>query len=106
MKALGIVALVFSGLAFFIPVVGVYLTAVTAILAVFALGPGFIFGVIAIGLNIGNLAFFSPLLWVAMAADAKGDAASIGMFLVGLQIVSLILLIFRNKKLKASQSTS
>jgi|SaaInl7_100m_RNA_FD_contig_21_2606482_length_369_multi_5_in_0_out_0_1 hypothetical protein len=106
MKALGIVSLVFSALAFVIPIVGVYLTVVTGILAVFALGPGYIFGLIAIGLNIGNLTLFSPLLWVAMSADASGEAAGTGIFLVGLQIGSLLLLIFRNKKLKASESTS
>lgn len=101
MKALGITAMIFAIVAIFIPIIGPYLTLVCALLAAFAAGPGLTFGVVAILVNLLNVTFLSPSLWltagIAEADQAgSGDAvlAGMGVIFVGTQIVALIILTF------------
>jgi hypothetical protein len=105
-KALGLTAMIIAIVSIFIPVMGVYLTFVTAALAAFAAGEGFVFGAVAIGLNAISLLFLSPMLWVADAAQKatgtnEGSAAALGAFLVISQIVAFVILFRKNKKLQA-----
>jgi hypothetical protein len=113
MKALGITAMIFAVIAIFVPLAGPYLTIVDALLAAFAAGPGLTFGVVAILINILNVVFLSPSLWITAGAvggaaevalqasngtDAlTGDAvasvlAGMGVIFIGVQVVAVIVL--------------
>lgn len=99
MKALGITALVVCGLAIIVPVIGPWLTIVSALLAAFAAGPGLIFAVIAILLNVVNIIFLSPSLWLVVSvshsdtpADTGALLSAMGTLLLGPQLVAAILL--------------
>ena len=100
MKALGITAMVFSIIAVFVPIVGPYLTLVCALLAAFAAGPGLTFAVVAILVNILNVIFLSPSLWLTAGlaeSDQAGSGyavlAGMGIFFVGAQVVAIIILV-------------
>ena len=99
-KVMGILAIVLAGIAIFIPVVGVYLTVFSAILAAFAYGKSVLFGYIAIGINFLSLFFLSPLLWVAASAENAGENNIAGLvwFLLGAQVLALVFLIWKSKK--------
>lgn len=92
-KGLGIAALVFSILAIFMPF-GMWLTVVVALLAMFAYGEGFGFGVAAIVINLINLLFLSPFIWIYFTT-----IAILPIILIGVQIIALIFLIKKNKGL-------
>ncbi len=116
MKALGITAMIFAIIAIFVPIIGPYLTIVCALLAAFAAGPGLTFGVVAILVNLLNVIFLSPSLWLTAgiaAADQTGggDAvlAGMGVVFVGTQIVAIIILVIIQmlwKKKQASQASA
>ena len=101
MKALGIIAMIFSIVAIFTPIIGPYLTFVCALLAAFSAGPGVTFGLVAIGINIINIVFLSPTLWVAsgiVAMSQKSGSGSsaiaeTGAVFIGAQIVAAIVLL-------------
>ena len=99
MKALGITAMIFAIIAIFIPLVGPYLTLVCALLAAFAAGPGLTFGVVAILVNILNVAFLSPSLWLTAGiaeADVEGSGGMVllgmGIVFVGVQVAAAVVL--------------
>ena len=80
MKALGIIAMIFAIISIFVPVVDPYLTILCALLAAFAGGPGLTFGAVAIGVNLLNVSFLSPSLWLmagAAAAETQGSGSDI-----------------------------
>ena len=99
-KVMGILSIVLAGIAIFIPVIGVYLTVVSAILAAFAYGKSALFGYIAIGINFLSLFFLSPLLWVAASADnaSENNIAGLVWFLLAAQVLALVFLIWKSKK--------
>ena len=99
-KVMGILAIVLAGIAIVIPVIGVYLTVVSAILAAFAVGKNAILGYVAIGINFISLFFLSPLLWVAASAENADENAIAGLvwFLLGAQVLALVFLIWKSKK--------
>lgn len=116
MKALGIIAMIFAIIAVFVPVIGPYLTIVCALLAAFAAGPGITFGAVAIGVNILNVMFLSPSLWIvagASEAQTAGSGASVllgmAVVLIGIQLLAAAVLITvhmfwrRNNKLPSVQ---
>ena len=99
MKALGIIAMIFAIIAIFVPIVGPYLTIVCALLAAFSAGPGLTFGVVAIGLNILNVAFLSPSLWLMAGASESQNTGSggdvllgMGVLFIGVQVIAIIML--------------
>lgn len=84
-KVLGIIALVIAGISVFFPGGALLATFVGAPLIVFSWKDGAIFGYIAGGINIINIIFLSPTMWIAMgAAEAmeKGGALSMGVIYV------------------------
>jgi len=105
MKALGIIAMVVAIVSIFVPIVGVYLTLLSAILLAFAAGEGFVFGMVAVGVNLISLIFLSPMLWVAGAAQQgtsnEGGAFGLAIFLILAQLVAGFLAFRKNKKLQA-----
>ncbi len=112
MKAIGIIAMIFAVISIFIPVIGPYLTIVCAILAAFAAGPGITFGAVAIGVNILNVAFLSPSLWITAGASEVEHAGSgsdvllgMGIVFIGAQVVSAIILIMFHKRWKRKKIT-
>ncbi len=100
MKALGIVAMILAIIDIFIPVIGVYLTVLAALFAAFAAGEGLVFAAVAILLNLVNLVFLSPSLWVTEVGVRSTGHSGPGIFLVAIQIVAAVIVavIHRSKK--------
>lgn len=112
MKALGITAMIFAIISIFVPFVGPYLTIVGALLAAFSAGPGITFGTVAILVNLLNVIFLSPSLWLtAGMAEAdqvgSGDAvlAGMGIIFIGAQLVAIIILSIIHMLWKKKQKT-
>ena len=99
-KVMGILSIVLAGISIFIPVIGVYLTVVSAILAALSYGKSALLGYIAIGVNFLSLFFLSPLLWVAASAENADENSIAGLvwFLLAAQVLSLVFLIWKSKK--------
>jgi len=94
-KVLGIIALVIAGISVFFPGGALLATFVGAPLIVFSWKDGAIFGYIAGGINIINIIFLSPTMWIAMgAAEAmeKGGALSMGVIYVMVQIIAMAIM--------------
>lgn len=111
MKALGIIAMIFAIISIFVPVVGPYLTILCALLAAFAGGPGLTFGAVAIGVNLLNVSFLSPSLWLmagAAAAESQESGSDIllgmGVMFIGVQIVAAIVLMIVHSAWKKRQT--
>lgn len=105
MKALGIIAMIVAVLSIIIPVAGTYITVLAAILAAFAAGEGLTFGAVAIGLNIINIIFLSPLIWVT-EAGMVGSWPWLVISLVGIQIIAGIILIVYHKAYMKKKSAA
>ena len=74
MKALGIVAIVVSALSIVIPVFGAsYLPIIAGIMALIAVRQEPTLAFVALGINIVNVAFLSPILLVASAVAGCGE---------------------------------
>ena len=99
-KVMGILSIIVAGIAVFIPVVGVYLTIISGLLAALAYGKRAFLGYIAIGINFISLFFLSPLLWVAASAEGANEDTIAGLvwFLLGTQVVALVFLFWKSKK--------
>jgi len=108
MKALGIIAMIFSISAIFIPVVGPHLTIICALLAAFSAGPGLTFGIVSIGVNIVNIFFLSPSLWLigmlTVRNTSEAPSFQIGVIYIGVQIVAGIVLVILHSILKKKKS--
>lgn len=98
-KGFGIAALVVSIIAFFVPLIGPWITILAGLLAIFAwTGTGFALAIAAVIVDFVNI-FLSPTVWISAAASALATAetgrhfASIGGILVTLQIVAVIVLL-------------
>jgi len=111
MKALGITAMVIAIIAIFVPVIGPYLTFVTAILAAFAAGPGVTFGAVALLVNMINVFFLSPSLWITAAAvesevegAGAGVLAGMGVVFTAVNIIAALVLIVMHVLWKRRQS--
>ncbi len=93
MKALGIIAMIFSVVCIFVPVAGAYLTVVGAALAAFSAKDGVTFGAMAIGINFLNVLFLSPSIWVTDGVRAiAGMGGGIGEALLLIHVVSVVVL--------------
>lgn len=106
MIVIGIIALILAVLFIFVPLFGPILTVIPAFLAVFAFGPGISYGIIAICINIGNILFFSPTLWLAANSTETASADSVlkyGMVLVSVQVIAFIILFFVHRSWKKRQ---
>lgn len=100
-KGLGISALVLAIVAIFLALIGPWLTLLVALLAAFSYGPGLSFGISSIVLNIINIIFLSPTVWVdAAATGGKG-----GGILFSAQIIAGIALFVLHKKNSAGTAS-
>ncbi len=108
MKALGITAMILAIVSIFIPVAGPYLTIVCALLAAFSAGQGLTFGIVAILVNLINIAFLSPSLWLTAGiaeANEAGSLAGMGIVFIGTQIVAGAILTLIHLKWKKKQQS-
>lgn len=104
MKALGITAMILAVMSVFVPIMGVYLTIVSALIAAFAAGPGLTFAAVAILVNLINLVFMSPTLWITQASAHSSGGTGPGAFLVAAQVIAAVVLAFIHKaKFKKAQ---
>ena len=104
-KGLGITALIIAIMSVIIPFYGPFLTVLSGILAAFSYGKGFALGIASLVLNIINIFFMSPSLWMteysfAMAREQGGSAPSFAIFILGTQFVSFVFLFFLNSRNK------
>tara|TARA_B110000971_G_C20017914_1_gene504872 strand:+ start:1459 stop:1809 length:351 start_codon:yes stop_codon:yes gene_type:complete len=106
-KVLGILALVIAGISVFIPGGALLATILGAPLIVFSWKEGAIFGYIAGGLNIINISFLSPTVWLAMAAaeGLDGNGLSTGVYLVVVQVIAMAIMGFITWKSDKNSST-
>tara|TARA_B100000795_G_C22699188_1_gene398914 strand:- start:195 stop:515 length:321 start_codon:yes stop_codon:yes gene_type:complete len=97
-KVFGIIAVVVAGISFIIPVIGIWLACfVGTILVALSLKDGAVLGYVAGGLNIINIAFASPTLIIASAAD---EGVSLYFIYVGLAVLGPVLLFTFNRSVK------
>ena len=103
-KVIGILAVVIAGISCIVPGGALLATFVGAPLVAFSWRDGALFGYIAGGLNIINILFLSPTVWLAMSmaeATDSGGAAFLGIFYVSIQVIAMLIMWFvTNKKLK------
>tara|TARA_B100000965_G_scaffold373419_1_gene363857 strand:+ start:945 stop:1301 length:357 start_codon:yes stop_codon:yes gene_type:complete len=113
-KVLGILALIVAGISCVFPGGALIATFVGAPLIVFSWKKGAIFGYIAGGLNIVNIIFLSPTVWIAMGtAEAmnEGGALSLGVIYVAVQVTAMVIMGFitwksnKNNKSKSKSKT-
>ena len=90
--AFGVIALLSSLFAFFIPLFGGWVTMLSAIFGGFSSGRGFAFGLAAIILNLVNLVLMSPAMWLMIP---------FALFFITVQVIALVLLVVNNNKKKA-----
>lgn len=95
MKALSIVALIFSSIAVFTPFVGVFVAIICSIFAVISFRSQPTLSGITLGINIISTAFFSPLL-VSTALNLDDEKSELFssfdtyFIYVGIHVVALI----------------
>ena len=96
-KVFGILALIISIVSVFFPGGALIATLLGAPLIIFSWKDGAIFGYVAGGLNIINIIFLSPSVWLVMgAAEALegGSGISTGVILVAVQVVAMAIMGF------------
>jgi len=103
-KGLGIAALALAIMCVFIPVYGPWVTIIAALIAMFAIGPGFGMAIGAIVINLVNLLFLSPTTWLYLSNLGPGPV--IPLIWLGAQVMGLIVLVLRNKKFKPAETSS
>lgn len=111
-KVFGILALIISIISVFFPGGALIATLLGAPLIIFSWKDGAIFGYVAGGLNIINIIFLSPTVWIAMGvaeASGEGGALSLGIIYVMVQVVAMAIMGFitwkSNKKAKTKSKT-
>ena len=111
MKALGITAMIFAIVAIFVPIIGPYLTLVCALLAAFAGGRGLTYGAVAILVNILNVTFLSPSLWLTAGmaeTESAGTGSDVllgmGIVFIGVQVVASVVLLVVHLIWRSNQS--
>lgn len=106
MEALGIVAFVLSIIALLAPFVGVFISGPAGILAVFGCLKRNKYALSAIIINILNLTFFSPLVFLYVLNESDGVLGDIGGFryvywvIFAIQVLG-ILIYCKSSKFKA-----
>jgi hypothetical protein len=106
-KSFGIASLVIAIVSIFIPLIGPWLTIIAGALAAFAYGEGFVLGLSSIIINLINILFMSPSVWIVGGLASFGAALegkslmSLGTILLAVQIIALAALIVFNKTQKA-----
>ncbi|MGH8579735.1 MAG: hypothetical protein ACREVK_06285, partial [Gammaproteobacteria bacterium] len=103
-KGLGIAALVLAIMSISIPVVGPWITVLSALMAAFAYGSALPLGIASIVINVVNILFLSPSIWiqgalVSAGAEMHGDKIVFFPWIVlGAQaIASAVLIVFHIK---------
>ena len=111
-KVFGILALIISIIACVFPGGALIATFLGAPLIIFSWRDGAVFGYVAGGLNIINIIFLSPTVWLAMSmveARDEGGAFSLGVFYVLIQVIAMFLMGFitwkSNKNQKPKKTT-
>ena len=110
MKALGIISMVFAIISIFVPVIGPYLTVVCAFIIAFSAGPGLTFGLVAIGINLLNVIFLSPSLWITAGTSGIVESSNMlmnmGILFIGAQVIAMIVLFLVHKVWKNKQKNA
>ena len=100
-KVLGILAVVFAGLGVIIPGGSLLAAFIVPVMIIFAWDEGATMGYVAGGLNMINLAFLSPLMWMAAGSveqQSEGSGASLMFFYLSIQVIAMALLYYLNSK--------
>lgn len=101
-KVLGILAVVFSGIGLIVPGGSLLAAFVVPVLIIFSWDEGAVMGYVAGGINMMNLAFFSPLMYMAAGTvelESEGSGASLMFFYLSIQVIAMALLYYLNSKM-------
>ena len=95
MKAISIIALVFAGLAIFIPVAGVLIALFCSLMVLISFRTEPTISGIAFGINILNTAFLSPSLMITDIVSSSADGATnepgdLYFFYIGFHVALLV----------------
>ncbi|WP_294612953.1 hypothetical protein [uncultured Gilliamella sp.] len=105
MKALSIVALVFSGVSILVPVFGVFIAMFCSVLALITFCKHPTLSGVTFGLNIISTAFLSPTLVISAASQGDSGAGTY-LFYVGfhvvLMLIAFVIFFVSKKKQKAA----
>lgn len=101
MKPFGIAAFVFAIFGVIAPVIGIFLSGLSGLLAWFSAGKGITWGASAVIINLLNIIVLSPSF--ILVAHNKPDYQNIWVLLIFIQIITLLIflvvwLVGRNKK--------
>ncbi len=100
-KGFGFAALIIAFVAIFVPVFGPWITIVAASLAAFSYGQGLSFGIATIIINLVNIIFLSPSVWVEQAIiGTGGHSLFIPYVLLGTQGLAAVILIAIHQRFK------
>lgn len=98
--AFGIASLVFSIIAVFVPVFGVFIAGLSGILAWVSVGRAVFLGLAAVIINVLNIFLFSPTFLVLIALEAsqrtfdQSKLLNLWMIVIAIQVVAVLLFIF------------
>lgn len=90
MQALGLAALLLSLVMIFLPVMGAYGTPLPGLMAAMAFGRGFTMGMAALLINLVNVLFLSPILWLSKNAGLEHDDLTPMLVLIGLAVFQVV----------------
>jgi hypothetical protein len=97
---IGIISLVFAGIFIFLPGGALFATFLGVPLVALSVDRGAIMGWIAGGLNIANIIFFSPSMWLATGLGGLG----VPIFYVVLQVIGMLIMFFWTKHLNGEKT--
>lgn len=97
---IGIVGLVFAGLFIFVPAGAIFATFLGAPLVALSVDRGAIMGWVAGGLNIANIIFFSPAMWIATGIGGVG----VPIFYVAIQVIAMLIMFFWTKSIRGQKT--
>ena len=96
MKAVAIIGLIFSGLAIFAPVIGIFLAIFCSLLALISFRSQPTLSGITFGINIVHMAFLTPSIIISdvvssSAENSTLEAGDLYMFYVGIHVVLFVI---------------
>jgi hypothetical protein len=98
---ISIVAVSLAGLFIFFPAGAYFATIIGAPLDALSVDRGVVMGWIAGGLNIANILFFSPSVWIATGLTLS---FIVPVFLIAVQVVAMLIMFFWTKHLRGEKT--
>ena len=100
--AFGISSLVFSVVAIFVPVFGVFIAGLSGILAWISVGRAFYLGLAAVIINVFNIFLFSPTFMFLIVREAsqrtpdQNEILNFWIIVLAIQVIAVFLFVFNS----------